>query len=168
MDVIGWIFLVIFVFLLGGPVAQAVLLAEAEAEAEEERKRREQETTISNEEKAVIKEIMKKHKWKEMLSNTYELKDYENMPNPKEVAKHLAMRYVKMFAIQNGYDEKVIKKLYYLQNNTYGKACNVKEHYKIAKEPARRDVLTGRITEGYTYKTNQKVTYQIKFFVLET
>lgn len=166
LKIFGWIFLVIFV-LVGLPaILQASILVENDRKREMQYK---ELTTISEEESNIIRQILNQYKWKKMFSPIYEqyvIADSIDV-NVETIATNLAVKYAQEFAVLNGYNEKIITKLYYMYNVSHGKLCIDSMSYSIEDVPAKRDILTGQITEGYTYTTDNEVAYRIQFFVLE-
>ena len=167
MEIWGFMFLVILVVVGIPAIAGAVELSQNE-KAEEQRYQ--ELTTITKEEGEAIRQIMKQYKWKERYSPTYvayPLGDSIDV-NTKKIATSLATNLAKSFAVLNGLDENLIFKLYYMYNQANGEFCTENTIYSTRTVPAKRDILTGRITEGYTSRYADKILYHIKFFVLES
>ena len=171
MQILFWIFVVLLVGIAFPTIGRAISMAEADKNREMEQRKlntiiqekQRELTTISEEEQELIRKILENHQWQTMISGPYKGKGRHS----QEKASALAMQYAKAFAISNGYDEKIITKLYYLYNSTYGEACDKKVTYEYHHEPAKRDVLTERITPARDWKTVDKKFYSIKFFILE-
>lgn len=167
LQIFGLIFLVIGVCVVIPTIARTAILVEDDKEKEQ---RHRELTSISKDEGDAIRQIMKQYKWKTMCSQTYIEHPIEGCINVDAIAiaTSLATKYAKEFAVLNGLDENLIFKLYYMYNQANGKLCIENTTYSTKKVPAKRDVLTGRITEGYTYNCNYETHYHVKFFILES
>lgn len=165
--VLGLIFLGICVCVSIPVIAQTSILVEDDKEKEG---RYRELNTISEEENEIMSQILEQHKWIEKYSPTYV--HYGSVEyidaNVAEGAANLAIKYAQEFATSNGYDVKIITKLYYMYNMKHGNLSVGPTSYKMEQMPSKRDVLTGRITHGYAYSTCHTTWYHIRFFVLES
>ena len=163
LQILGLIFLVMCVTVVVPTIAFTAGLVEEDKEKEQ---RYRELTTISKEEGDIIRQILKQYKWKMMHSST-DRRPMGEYVNTAEIATSLATNYAKEFAALNGYDEDLIFKLYYMYNKAHGELYVEDTSYLTETVPAKRDILTGRITEGYTYEYNHQAVYHINFFILE-
>lgn len=167
LQILGVIFLVICVSVAIPTIAQTAILVDDDKEKEE---RYRELTTISKEEGYAIRQIMKQYKWKTMYSPTYIAYPIAGCiyVDTVAIATSLATKYAEAFAVLNGLDANLLFKLYYMYNQANGELCIEDTTYSTKTVPAKRDVLTGRITEGYTYNCKYETQYRVKFFILES
>lgn len=168
LQILGWIFLAICICVVIPAISKTIILVE---DSKEKEQRYQELTTISKDEGDTIRQIMKHYKWKTMYSPTYLAYPIAGCINVDSVAiaTKLAAKHAEVFATLNGLDSNLLFKLYYMYNQANGgEICIENTTYSTETVPAKRDVLTGCITEGYTYKCNYETKYHVKFFILES
>ena len=163
MDIVVLIYGGVFLIIALGVMSAVALGVNEERCMEEEEEREKKELEITPEDKGVIEEILQKHKWEECFSKIYST--YGNVSQSREVAAYMAIKKAESFAIANGYEVSVIKKMYYW-HNVENAIIYTEPVYKNVREEDIYDWFGNFVETGRRYTYKHHTNYQYGFFIL--